>query len=86
MQKDMIPILQSEGFEVNERGLMRLRTKHGMKLRAGTGWEAPEGEEVDPEQHASKVPIQDPEAQRPDEDPDAFQQQVIVQPQQPNGK
>ncbi|KAG8624687.1 hypothetical protein KVT40_007754 [Elsinoe batatas] len=33
MQKDMLPILQAEGYNVTESGLMRLRFKHGMHLK-----------------------------------------------------
>ncbi|KAF4553385.1 Hypothetical protein D9617_7g031120 [Elsinoe fawcettii] len=34
MQKDMLPILQAEGYHVTESGLMRLRFKHGMHLKS----------------------------------------------------
>lgn len=37
MQKDMVTILNAEGFEVSERELMRVRSKHRLLLRSANG-------------------------------------------------
>ena len=40
-QKDILRILNEDGFEINERELRRVRVRHGMLLRASHGANAP---------------------------------------------
>lgn len=67
MQKDMIPILAADGYEVSERELMRLRSKHGLLLRSANGVrEAMVGDDVDQTQLDAHAAASEPAVSTPD--------------------